>query len=102
MRKRDRVVSPYLDSSSNSSHKSSPLSPRPKTPPEEDSSVPLTPGGKPMHIDFINPSDIKMKHDEICIHDKHECEVWLMVSVGNIQNEQTSSRDFYFVLLSHI
>src|ERR1700760_527482 len=66
---RDRVVSPYSDSSSNSSHKSSPPSPGPKTPSDEDSSAPSTPGGKPVHIDFINPSDIKMKHDEICIHD---------------------------------
>src|ERR1700760_2274074 len=36
---RDRVVSPYLDSSSNSSRVSSPLSPGPKAPPNEDSSA---------------------------------------------------------------
>src|ERR1700761_4312890 len=52
---RDRVVSPYLDSSSNSSRESSPPSPGPKTPPDEDSSAPSTPGGTPVHIDFINP-----------------------------------------------
>src|SRR6201996_1335321 len=99
---RDRVVSPYSDSSSNSSHESSPPSPGPKTPPEEDSSAPSTPGGKPVHIDFINPSDIKMTHDEICIHDERECGVRLVVSVGDIQIEQTSSRYFYFVLLSRV
>ena len=68
---RYRVVSPYSDSSSNSSHELLPPSPGPKTPPK-DSSVPSTPGGNPVHIDFINPSDIKMKHDEICIHCEHE------------------------------
>src|ERR1700761_8219455 len=52
---RDRVVSPYSDSSSNSSHESSPPSPGPKTPPDKDSSAPSTPGGTPVHIDFINP-----------------------------------------------
>src|ERR1700761_6766751 len=83
----DRVVSPYSDSSSNSSRESSPPSPGPKTPPDEDSSAPSTPGGKPVHIDFINPSsDIKMKHDEIRIHDERERGVGLVVSVGNIQN----------------
>src|SRR6201996_3899457 len=69
---RDRVVSPYLNSSSNSSRESLPPSPGPKTPPDEDSSARSTLGGKPVYIDFINPSDIKMKHDEIRIHD--ECE----------------------------
>jgi len=49
-----------------------------------------------VHIDFINPSDIKMKHDEICIHDERECGVRLVVSVGNIQNEQTPSPPFLF------
>src|SRR6201996_136320 len=37
---RDRVVSPYLDSSSNSSRESSPPSPGPKTPPDKDLSAP--------------------------------------------------------------
>src|ERR1700761_3958131 len=69
---RGSIVSPYSDSSSNSSHESSPPSPGRKTPPNEDSSAPSTQGGKPVHIDFINPSYIKMKHDEIRIHDKHE------------------------------
>ena len=68
---RGRVVEPYLDSS-NSSCESSPLSSGPKTPPDKDSSVPLAPEGKPNHIDFINPLDIKIEHDEICIH--CECE----------------------------
>src|ERR1700761_3240145 len=99
---RDRVVSPYSDSASNSSRKLLPPSPGLKTPPEEDSSAPSTPGGKPVHIDFINPSDIKMTHDEICIHDECECGVRLVVSVGNIQNERTSSRYFYFVLLLRV
>src|SRR6201996_1973441 len=97
----DRVVSPYLDSSSNSSHKSSPPSPGPKTPPEEYSSAPSTPGGKLMHIDFINPLDIKMKCDEICIHDECKCGVQLMVSVDN-ENERTTSHYCYFVLLLHV
>src|ERR1700761_2959691 len=36
--------------------------------PNKDSSVPLTPGGEPVHINFINlSSDIKMKHKEIRI-----------------------------------
>ena len=52
---RDRVVSPYLGSSSNSSRELSPPSPGPKTPPHEDSSAPSTPGGTPIHIDCINP-----------------------------------------------
>src|ERR1700761_5188254 len=69
---RDRVVSPYSDSSSNSSRGSSPPLPGPKTPPKEDLSAPSTPGGNPVHIDFINPSDIKMKHDEIPIHDERK------------------------------
>ena len=69
---RDRVVSPYSNSSSNSSRESSPPSPGPKTPPDEDSSAQSTLGGKPIYIDFINPSDIKMKHDEIHIHDERK------------------------------
>ena len=69
---RDGVVSPYSDSSSNSSRKLSPPSPGPKIPPDKDSSAPSTPGGKPIHIDFTNPSDIKMEHGETCIH--AECE----------------------------
>src|SRR6201996_4652620 len=69
---RDRLVSPYSDSSSNSSRKLSPPSPGPKTPPKEDSSALSTPGGKLVHIDFINPSDTKMKHNEICIHDDNK------------------------------
>ena len=70
----DRVVSPYSDSSPNSSCESSPPSPAPKTPPDEESRTLSTLGGKPVHIDFINPpSDIKMKHDKIRIHDAREC-----------------------------
>ena len=87
---RDRVVSHYSDSSSNSSCDSLPPSLGPKTPPNEDLSAPLTPGGKPVHIDFINhPSDVETRHDEIRIHD--ECE--------NTSNIGISSRYFYFILL---
>ena len=68
---RGRVVAPYSDSS-NSSRKSSPLSSGPKTPPDEDSSVPSAREGKPDHIDFIDPSDIKIEHVEIRIHREHE------------------------------
>src|ERR1700761_2790670 len=48
-----KTVSPYPNSSSSSSRKSSPPSPGPKTPPNKDSSVLSTTGGKPVHIDFI-------------------------------------------------
>src|SRR6201996_6900248 len=70
---RDRVVSPYLDSSSNSSRELSPPSPGPKTPPDEDSSALSTPGGKPVHFDPIDPLDIEMKHNGIRIHYEREC-----------------------------
>jgi hypothetical protein len=93
-----RVVSPYSDSLSNSSRESSPLSLGPKTPHDEDSSARLTPEGKPVHIDFINTlSDIKMKHDEIHIHDERERTWgWARGVGGNIQNERTPSSLFLF------
>ena len=67
---RDRVVSPYSDSSSNSSCTLSPPSPGPKL---HLTKTRVRRRGNPVHIDFINPSDIEMKHDEICIHRKREC-----------------------------
>src|ERR1700760_1799485 len=79
---RDRVVSPYPDSSSNSSCELLPLSPGPKTPPDKDSSAQSTPRSTPVHIDFITPpADIEMRHDEIPIHDER-------ANTSNIQNEQ--------------
>src|ERR1700761_8596902 len=51
---RGSVVSPYSDSSSNSSRESSPPSPGRKTPPDEYSSALSTPQGKMVYIDFIN------------------------------------------------
>src|ERR1700743_1645134 len=42
-----KTVSPYPNLSSSSSRKSSPPLPGPKMPPNEDSSVPSTTGGKP-------------------------------------------------------
>src|SRR6201996_6846543 len=68
---KDRVISLQLDSSSKSSCKSSALSvpsPGPNTPPDNNSSAPSTPGGRPVHIDFTNPSDIKITHNETCTH----------------------------------
>src|SRR6201996_348125 len=62
---RDRAVSPYSDSLSNSSCASSPPSPGPKLHPMK---TQVCRRGKPVHIDFINPSDITMKYNEICIH----------------------------------
>src|ERR1700761_2325909 len=50
----DSIVSPCSDSSSNPSHESSPLSPGPKMPSDEDSSVPSTLRGRPVHIGIIN------------------------------------------------
>ena len=70
---RERVVSPYLDSSSNSSGESSPPSPCLKTPSKNGSSALSALGGKTVHFDPIDPLDIEMKHDGIRIHYEREC-----------------------------
>lgn len=37
----------------------------------ESPTPPSMPGGKPLHMHFINhSSDIKIKHEDVCIHDK--------------------------------
>jgi hypothetical protein len=51
--------SPDSDTSSTSSRGSSPMSPGPKTPPDEGVSAPSTPGGKPVPISYIS-SEVKI------------------------------------------
>ena len=93
---RDRVVSPYSDSSSNSSCALLPLSPGPKTPLDKDSSAQSTPRSTPVHIDFINhPSDIEMRHDEIPIHDER-------ANTSNIQNERDTFLFLFCSFFSHV
>jgi hypothetical protein len=70
--------------------------------PDEDSSAPSTPGGKPIHIDFINPLlDIKIKHDEIRIPDERErtCS-WCRLATFKMSAHLHSY--FFVVLLSHV
>src|SRR6201996_1929612 len=90
------VISLQSDSSSKSSCESSAPSapsPGPNTPPDNNSSAPSTPGGKPVHIDFTNPSDIKITHDETRTHAERKCTwCWLVASVGNILNKRLPSR----------
>ena len=63
-----RVASSHSDWSSYSSCESSPPSPGPKTPPDEDSCAASTLGGEPIHIDFIN-----LRSDIIMMHNVHKC-----------------------------
>src|ERR1700761_4495401 len=93
---KDIVISLQSDSSSKSSRESSAPSapsPGPNTPPDNNSSAPSTPGGKPIHINFTNPSDIKIMHDETRTHAERKCTwCWLVASVGNILNKRLPSR----------